>query len=375
MPLHIFQRGPDKPFRTTQQLQALRRINDLTRIYRDQYPAGLPHNGLGFKYAKYMIRTKAFVDSLAKREKWLDRYAPFLSADERTKILGYSPHWYSDKSLGDHLELYDEDRERLQAWTIAACDVTREERDAINVEKNRRRQEQHRRKNQSKPRAEYLAEVKGTEPWKDEGVSRATWYRRRKDCETGSVTAPSSIHPFTTAEARKSLKDHDRADEINRVLNPSPQTQREIQDRNRRYSAMIGPRLWWAKSDLMPEAEKAERRARAQEARAEEDRIQAAKLPKSIDITSTPTYREEIRRRNAFQQADRKLSTAPISAAWQMEQTAPPNKYEQQSGSTWRTRCRPSLARLIIISPQRQRGRSRRKPSGVVCRRRNARTA
>jgi hypothetical protein len=179
-----------QPHRTPQQWKALRRVNDLTRIYRDQFPNGLPHNGLGFKYAKYMCRTKAF-DPIDTREQWLDRYAPWLiGTPERAKLLSMGPYWYSPRSLGEHLELYDEDRERLQPWTIEAFDISPEQREQINLDKDRRRQEQKRRESGAKTRQQYLAEVKGAEPWKDEGVSRATWYRRRKSAVRRGSSEP-----------------------------------------------------------------------------------------------------------------------------------------------------------------------------------------
>jgi hypothetical protein len=55
----------------------------------------------------------------------------------------------------------------------------------INQEKNRKSQERRRRKSGAKPREQYEADsVSSKEPWKLEGISRATWYRRRKAGET-----------------------------------------------------------------------------------------------------------------------------------------------------------------------------------------------
>ena len=82
------QRG--RPYRTAEQLKALGRVAQLTRIYKDQYPKGLPHNDLGFKYAKYMLRTTAFFETIQGRERWLDRYVPWLDAAKRAAILNMS---------------------------------------------------------------------------------------------------------------------------------------------------------------------------------------------------------------------------------------------------------------------------------------------
>jgi hypothetical protein len=174
----VAKRGKDKPYRTAEQLKALGRVAQLTRIYRDQYPKGLPHNDLGFKYAKYMLRTMAFFETIQGRERWLDRYVPWLDAKRRAAILNMSPHWYSPKSLGQHFELYDEDRERLQAWSVAAVDVDEDERATINQEKHRKALERQRRKNGIQTREEYRKSVKSPEPWKAHNISKATYYRR-----------------------------------------------------------------------------------------------------------------------------------------------------------------------------------------------------
>jgi hypothetical protein len=159
------QRGKDKPYRTREQSKAMRRVKELTLIYSEQYPNGLPHNNVGVKYARYMCRTLAFFETIERRERWLDRYASWMKADKRAAILDMAPHWYSQKSLGQHLELYDEDRERLGIRTIEALDVTKEQRAAINVEKGLKSDEKYRRNIGIKPRDEYLASVKGPEPW------------------------------------------------------------------------------------------------------------------------------------------------------------------------------------------------------------------
>jgi hypothetical protein len=187
MPLLLQQRGKDKPRLTRDQTRAARRVSELRRIYQDQYSSGLPHNGLGVKYAKYMLRTMAFLPN-DRREEWLDRHGAWIDAPTRAYLLKLGAYWYADRSLGQKLELYDQDREKLEAWSVEAVDVNEEQRQMINSEKNRKAQERRRRKNGAKPRADSLSQTK---PWADEGISRRTWERRRRKSGDASPSRPS----------------------------------------------------------------------------------------------------------------------------------------------------------------------------------------
>jgi len=192
--LKLTQRGRDRPYLTRDQIKAANRVTELSRIYRDQYPKGLPHNGLGVKYCKYMVRTMAFLPD-DRRERWLERNGAWMDATTRGYLLRLGPHWYSPRSLGESLELYDEDRERLEAWTIKAFDVSDEEREVINQEKNRQAQERRRRKSGAKPQAH---SERRTKPWEPMGISEST-YRRRKRKNRDSISSrplPLSLQLF-----------------------------------------------------------------------------------------------------------------------------------------------------------------------------------
>ena len=102
------------------------------------YPGKLPDSELGVKYARYMCRTLAFFQSVEHREKWLERYAPWMGDEDRSHTAGQVPTGIRENPWGQHLELYDEDRERLKAWMIEAVDVTKEQRAAINRDKHRK---------------------------------------------------------------------------------------------------------------------------------------------------------------------------------------------------------------------------------------------
>jgi hypothetical protein len=112
-----------------------------------------------------------------KRRQWLRRYAAWMDAETRDYLMRLGPYWYSPKSLGNNLELYDEDREKLMAWSIEAIDVTTEGRMQINREKNRKAQEKRRRKSGAKPQAQ---SERRTQPWKAMNISESTYRRRKK---------------------------------------------------------------------------------------------------------------------------------------------------------------------------------------------------
>jgi hypothetical protein len=100
--------------------------------------------------------------------------------------------------LAAAIKLTYAERTSLAITTIGACDANKAERARRYLERKRehdrikareRRAKQRRRKG-GKTRAEYLAGYRQkARPWEDEGVSRATWYRRLKaqqNCENAA---------------------------------------------------------------------------------------------------------------------------------------------------------------------------------------------
>jgi hypothetical protein len=208
MPFRTLRPGKDKPRLTTEQKRAARRVSELSRIYWHQYPHGLPHNGLGVKYCRYMCRTMAFLPD-DRRKKWLEQHADWMNAPTRDYILSLGPHWYYPRPLGQYLELYDEDREKLEAWSVEAIDVTEKERRMINKEKHRQAQGRRRRKNGAKPQSQ---SERRTRPWEALKISESTYYRRKKRDSISSrpsltisksdeVLSPAPSEPHATAVA------------------------------------------------------------------------------------------------------------------------------------------------------------------------------
>lgn len=85
--------------------------------------------------------------------------------------------WKDADALGQAVELDLATRTRLDIRTIGACDRTRRQRAADRKRKKAERKREYRRRNGAKPHSQSLT---ATQPWKKEGISRRTWYARRK---------------------------------------------------------------------------------------------------------------------------------------------------------------------------------------------------
>jgi hypothetical protein len=83
-------------------------------------------------------------------------------------------------SLGKWLGLNYGDREKLKITSIGSKDIGKQARKELRKRANRIYLERRRRAQGIKPRAEYQANsLSQTKPWKAEGISRRSWYRKR----------------------------------------------------------------------------------------------------------------------------------------------------------------------------------------------------
>jgi len=83
-------------------------------------------------------------------------------------------------ALGRYLGLTDKVRTALEITTIGSLDLSKRQRALRKRERSRARKEMKRRAAGQKSRVEFLATAKSQrQPWKAEGISRRTWYRRR----------------------------------------------------------------------------------------------------------------------------------------------------------------------------------------------------
>jgi hypothetical protein len=134
-----------------------KRIAELNRAYAAFFPTRkLPDNGLGRKWARYMMRTKRLYPS-PHDYLWLKRWCPWMDQSEQDKILGYRGHWYSTSSLGQHLEIDNDMRTSLKLWTMRPNDVAWEDVQLERKERDYMKKQAKRRKNGMRTRADYEA--------------------------------------------------------------------------------------------------------------------------------------------------------------------------------------------------------------------------
>jgi hypothetical protein len=192
---HVIERKP-APFNPNN-----KRILELSRLARDQYPDGqgdyiLPETPRGQCLAIALI---THLSRAGQRDsRWLYKFcadrAPWLDPDD-IDITTLQPD--KAQTLGNTLRLTAEHRERLHITSIAPCDQTPEQRRATRKEQRRRRERERRRlkrlERTGMTRLAWLAahRLSQDRPWETEGVSRRTWYRRhRSEGLSSKTTSP-----------------------------------------------------------------------------------------------------------------------------------------------------------------------------------------
>jgi hypothetical protein len=172
------------------------RIAELRRLFRSRYGETLPDDDAGRDEALVMAHhlARRAGDPHRRIASWLELHAPWMTpADLRgliTAVLAKPLRWRADK-LAVRLNLTDAERRRLRITTIGAVDRTKAERLADRKERKRLAQRARRRARGVRLRSEYHAcSLTRTKPWRDLGMSRATWYRQpRPSAETSPCTA------------------------------------------------------------------------------------------------------------------------------------------------------------------------------------------
>jgi hypothetical protein len=156
------------------------RVCELNRLYYSRYRGDLlPDDDDGRDSIQIMINHLAMLANPRLRiADWLRRCAPWFSESEAEPLIEAALRkpirWMAD-TLAARLNLTDAERSRLKIRSVGAVDFTKEQRAQRRREKSRLASEAKRRAVGAKPQSQSSSR---TEPWKAQGVSRRTWYRR-----------------------------------------------------------------------------------------------------------------------------------------------------------------------------------------------------
>jgi hypothetical protein len=167
------------------------RLGNLRTLFRNRYGAALPDDDAGREDMRELLLPVSISPNAdIKMAKMIEVWAPWMDSAEAQQLIeqiNCTPIYHrkpTAERLGLRQQVTNQERERLRIWTIAAHDMTAEERKEQRRAKAAARK---RRQRSRKPRAAYLAgSIARAKPWEKAGVSRATWYRQNR--ETGVST-------------------------------------------------------------------------------------------------------------------------------------------------------------------------------------------
>lgn len=173
------------------------RMRDLCLLFRSRYSGidRLPDDDAGREDLYIAINHLACLAHPRKHiADWIDAWAPWLTAGEQRELVGRSlanPQRWTADQLAWRLRLTKEQRHMLGITTIGAIDESKSARTKRRREREKQRRKASRRAQGAIPRAEYEQHsLSRSKPWIDEGISRASWYRRKRETTTFPETTP-----------------------------------------------------------------------------------------------------------------------------------------------------------------------------------------
>jgi hypothetical protein len=162
------------------------RARDLARLFKARHGYELPDDDGGRDDARLMVHHLAMLSKGRTRIlTWLGLWTPWMQFSELRALLEAAetkPLRFKADTLARKLGLRMAERTALRITTIGAIDASPAEREKQRCERAKAAKVAKRRAAGSRPRAEYLAELRSRRapPWKHLGMSRRTWYRKGK---------------------------------------------------------------------------------------------------------------------------------------------------------------------------------------------------
>lgn len=170
------------------------RMRDLTMLFRSRYGGAtlLPDDDAGREDLFVAVNHLACLAHPRKHiSSWIETWAPWLTIAEQRDLVGpalASPQRWKADALAWRLRLTKEQRNMLGITTIGAIDEGKAARTKRRRQRERERRMANRRAKGAIPRAEYEQKaLSRAKPWEAEGISRASWYRRKRE-----TTAPTA---------------------------------------------------------------------------------------------------------------------------------------------------------------------------------------
>ena len=176
------------------------RIKEIDRALVDRYGPRLPDDDEARDYFRPLIQHALLIGPERARDLVAKRMPEF-----EDELDGESGHWWGDDELGVYLDFTDADRTRLKTWTIGGCDFLRDSRIKRRRRKRRVADRARRAKAGARPQRQSAERAR---PWEAEGISRATYYRRKAEAERDTVetvSRPAILSPNAGAARAASL--------------------------------------------------------------------------------------------------------------------------------------------------------------------------
>lgn len=162
------------------------RMRDLCILFRGRYSGHdrLPDDDAGREDLFIAINHLACLAHPRKHiADWINAWAPWLTAGEQSDLVGRAlanPQRWTADQLAWRLRLTKEQRNMLGITTIGSIDESKAARSKRRRKRERERRMASRRAKGALPRTEYEKNaISRTKPWIADGISRASWYRRR----------------------------------------------------------------------------------------------------------------------------------------------------------------------------------------------------
>ena len=179
-------------------LLAVLRLCELERLWNVRYGGVLPNDDAGTDdlwIAAQLIRHHQG-DISAKILAWARKWAPWCSSDEACRLAAHvvrRPYKFTADVLAEKVGLTYAERMALGIKTIGSTDVDQAERERLRRQRSRANEKKKRHAKGAVPRSTYEeTSNESLRPWEDEGISRATWYRRRRASRVSRVSEGST---------------------------------------------------------------------------------------------------------------------------------------------------------------------------------------